>query len=848
MKKIISVLFIVLSSLIVFNVINKDAQKTIVNSQPIETIIKYDMEDGSTKDLKREWLKKIHQAAPDVNWESIENQNMMNRYKAMNEARLSKGGGEESIADGALTGEWFEMGSKNQAGSVFATTYDADTDELFLISAGGILFKGDINGTAWQSQNDLIRLDERYLVSIKEGNEHTLVSSIRGMPHFSTDQGNSWEQAAGFNVDSDVKITSWAKTTDNNEIFILRKTSYWEDFKLFVSLDFGRSYKELLQINTSTLNNLAICNPHHTEEIYFMEQIGSNFSNIYRWNRDNEEMELMRINSELAWANGRANLAGTVDGQDTVLYSYKDDNSLWKTTDLGETWTNFGELPGQPWRVGLYVSKNDPKDLFIGEVVAFRSINGGLSWTKVNEWWDYYQDVERKLHADIMVYAEHKDADGEEVLFVSNHGGLSKSYDGGRNFENIGQQDLNVSQYYDIVTNPINPDWIFAGSQDQGFQRGIITNNEITADLDQVISGDYGHITFTNNGESVWMVYPGGAIYYYNSVIGYYTHFWELDSDDETVWIPPIIAHPDPSENKVYLAGGNANGGSGSHLIELSYNNGAEIEVLQYPYNFLWDGKGEISAIEFNKFDPNIVYVASTGGGFWVSNNGGATFDSKNISVPNPHYLYGSDIMASKIDPNTIYISGSGYSNAPVIVSYDGGETFEDMSQGLPPTLAFELATNEEETLIFAGTEAGPYVYIKELREWFHMGGVSAPSQTYWSVEYLGEDNRVRFGTYGRGVWDFEINEDMVSALDIEKDIFSFEAYPNPFVHEVTVRTSNSGEFDLRLFDMKGQLLLNQKGTNDLSLDLSGYPDGSYILNAIIEGKQKSITIVKQGQ
>ena len=31
--------------------------------------------------------------------------------------------------------------------------------------------------------------------------------------------------------------------------------------------------------------------------------------------------------------------------------------------------------------------------------------------------------------------------------------------------------------------------------------------------------------------------------------------------------------------------------------------------------------------------------------------------------------------------------------------------------------------------------------------------------QTYWSVDYIPEINTARFGTYGRGIWDFVIDD-----------------------------------------------------------------------------------------
>ena len=50
-------------------------------------------------------------------------------------------------------------------------------------------------------------------------------------------------------------------------------------------------------------------------------------------------------------------------------------------------------------------------------------------------------------------------------------------------------------------------------------------------------------------------------------------------------------------------------------------------------------------------------------------------------------------------------------------------------------------------------------VYSRNDNEWYFLSGISAPDQTYWSVDYIPEINTARFGTYGRGIWDFIVNE-----------------------------------------------------------------------------------------
>jgi len=56
--------------------------------------------------------------------------------------------------------------------------------------------------------------------------------------------------------------------------------------------------------------------------------------------------------------------------------------------------------------------------------------------------------------------------------------------------------------------------------------------------FDQVISGDYGHIVFSNNRQSLWCIYPGGWVTYYeNAQAGNLTASYDLVSEQESVWL-----------------------------------------------------------------------------------------------------------------------------------------------------------------------------------------------------------------------------------------------------------------------------------------------------------------------
>ena len=85
--------------------------------------------------------------------------------------------------------------------------------------------------------------------------------------------------------------------------------------------------------------------------------------------------------------------------------------------------------------------------------------------------------------------------------------------------------------------------------------------------------------------------------------------------------------------------------------------------------------------------------------------------------------------------------------------------------------MIFKIDGTLMDKVLFAATELGPYAYVEGENEWIDIMGFSAPDQTYWSLEYVPEIHTARFGTYGRGIWDFIVDENIdVSYGDINND------------------------------------------------------------------------------
>ena len=122
------------------------------------------------------------------------------------------------------------------------------------------------------------------------------------------------------------------------------------------------------------------------------------------------------------------------------------------------------------------------------------------------------------------------------------------------------------------------------------------------------------------------------------------------------------------------------------------------ISVDEHVYNF----NSTVSAMAYSPIDPSHRYVLTSNGKFYHSSNGGLSWSmSSSFTGPDAHYFYGSDILASSVELGKVIISGSGYSNPPVFITYNHGDSFENMSDGMPSTLVFDLASTESENYIF---------------------------------------------------------------------------------------------------------------------------------------------------
>jgi hypothetical protein len=75
----------------------------------------------------------------------------------------------------------------------------------------------------------------------------------------------------------------------------------------------------------------------------------------------------------------------------------------------------------------------------------------------------------------------------------------------------------------------------------------------------------------------------------------------------------------------------------------------------------------------------------------------------------------------------------------------------------------------------------------------------------------------------------------------------SFKLYPNPANSSITIYSASSSIEEIRVFDINGKILLNQKtNANSIELDVSSFQNGVYFIRCKNEELIRSLKFVKQ--
>ncbi len=785
-----------------------------------------------------QYIDQLHKAHPNVDWRRVELENSRSKYQNSLKYNKKRSRAYASYVGGQVEAKWLEKGSSNQSGRTMVSAYDTATKEIFVVSAGGTIFKGSKNGKNWIPLNDQLQMQGASYIGIDylSGSRTIWVASSKYL-YYSNDEGLTWNTSTGLESVIDWGSIQRVIRTNNAAQSFVAITQEWDYVNwnaaigVYIANAAGTDFQRIESRALST-NQMDAWAPMDADTNAYV--ILSN--ELYKVDYANAALQSV---GTLPINPNKVLITGAANATTHRIYTYTD-GDIYSSADTGVTWNQQGSLTENPFRrTSFYALSDDPNTVLFGGVNAYISSDGGQNFQQINHWGDYYSDVKNKLHADIPSILSVRDESGTEVIHFNTDGGLYNSLNG-TTVKNLSMHGLNVSQYYSVYTFESDTNTIYSGAQDQGFQQSYNDSGNAIA-FDQLVSGDYAHIVSANDGYSIWHEYPGFIVYKEDPSSDPWTATANFDGRGD-LWLPPLSAYSG-NPSMCYM-GGKSSTGTCLYRVE---NQTSGIVYQEMPYYFSLQGGGTVTAVENSSVDENLLFV-NADDKFFISRDRGVSYTSSLIPLPpQGHYFHGSTIYASSQDVGIVYIGGSGYSNPGVFVSSDTGKTFTEITNGLPNTLVFDLAGSADDSIIYAATEAGAFAFSIVDSTWHEIGQGIAPDQAYWSVEWVDTIHTVRYGTYGRGIWDFKIKNDStpndsvgdsnVVVIELGEEQTLGHVWPNPVQNHLYMSMGGDDIESVDVYSLNGQLIVSKSNPGS-SIDLNRLETGSYLIRMKSAEKQ----------
>ena len=717
---------------------------------PTEHWLDEDAEKRHSKQ-RRAWREGMHRSAEGVDWRAIEAENGA-REESRRRELIQAGLLGDALA--SSIGPWSEVGSSNQAGRMLSVAVGSDFQTLYAGSALGGLWRGDFSGSSWTPLGDNLYggvASVLALPGLQNGDPDVLFVHLGGTSlRVSFNQGALWEVPTGLTSLNSIRGVAQLQDAAHTILVLVQTSSLGNAPALYASVDRGRTFAKRWQ---STSNGLSsMWTPRRGAPSATHVYLARGGSLLLSTNGGNSFQSVGTIAAGV----GDVHLTGSEAGAPT-LYAMGRISNAWQLLRSDDGGANFVSVhtPSDYWGA-LCASSMSPAVVIYGGVEAWRSANQGATFTKINSWGSYYSSPATKLHADIQglsVWAHPTDI-LVEWWFISTDGGLYKSANGGLSPQNLALNGLGVSQYYSTHTSKTNTSWIVAGAQDQGYQRGAYqapVGAGPSTPFAQLISGDYGHLTSSDGSHDLlYCVYPGFVLIQEGQdnpqLLSPFTNF---PAGSNHSWLPPIVADPLDKQSFFFCA---------DRLHRYTRVSGATwTSVVHSGQVFSGSGASYLSALAFAPSNPQRAYAATDNGKLYFSQDHGTTWTLSTSSAPSQHYFYGSAIAVNPANALEAVVGGAGYSTPGVVRTTDGGLTWSAFHSGLPSTLVYDLCFAPDSSgAIYAATEAGAWRRQSGSNSWSNIMNTTAPLTVYWSVEAVNPDV-IRYGTYGRGIWDFKI-------------------------------------------------------------------------------------------
>lgn len=623
------------------------------------------------------------------------------------------------------TGSW----SSGQGRVNIVHVDPSNTNTIYLGAPAGGIWKSIDNGTTWTPLTDelpqigvsgiAVDYSNSNVIYIATGDKDAGDSYSVGV-YKSTDGGLTWNPTGTMGGSNPSRAGDILIHPTNNQILWCATNN-----GIYKTTNAGISWTQV-QTGDFAQGNIRL-KPSDPSTVYAV-------SNNRFYKSTNEGSSFVQITTGLPANSGRMIIDVTpADANYIYILSSTTGNyfqGIYRSINSGtsfiavNTSTNVFEnvdQGSQSWYdLALAVSSTNADEIYTGCLNVWKSTDGGVSVTKMNNWSS--PSAPSYTHADIHYLGFHGNR-----LFCGSDGGIYVSSNGGTNFTDL-TAGVQISQFYKIAVSKQSAANMVGGLQDNGghaYSGGQWKNYYGADGMDTAINPNnpnqyYGFIQF------------GGSMYISNNAGN---------------GISGSVASPGVSGNWVTPLTANSAGD-----LFAGYNNlfklvsGAWVQQNTTPI-----GSGNIELISVDPSNDNTMYVAN-GSGLYKSTDLGVTFTNV--------YSASSAITSIEVhssDSSIVYLTTESVSGG-VFKSINGGISFSNFSTGLPSigkNIIVHQGRNTDNPL-YLGTTLGVFYRDDSMTSWQPFD-INLPNVSVTDLEVNLEDAKLVAATYGRGIWQTDI-------------------------------------------------------------------------------------------
>ena len=417
---------------------------------------------------------------------------------------------------------------------------------------------------------------------------------------------------------------------------------------------------------------------------------------------------------------------------------------VFVTKDGGDNWTHVNSQNQRPMYFSqIRIDPTDPSYIFQLGLSASYSSDGGAT----------FGGLGGATHGDHHAFWVDP-ANGKHVL-LGNDGGVYQSWDRGQTWNY--HSNIVASQFYHVTVDSKRPYTVYGGLQDNGswgapsrFRGNRGANN---FDWFNVGGGD-GFVVLTDptDPDLVYAESQDGSMNRRNLRTGERASIRPARREGERIrfnWdTPMMLSHHNPWI--FYTAG---------QYVFKSLNRGDDLQ--QISPDITRTERGSAVRLGESPLNPDVLWVGTDDGYVWVTRDGGENWTnvSGNIGAP---FGFVSSIDCSRVEEGRAYLAidtrRSDDLNAHVYVTEDFGATWTSLRANLPANNASHVLKEDLENpnVLYLGTHLGMYVSVNRGKHWVGMHN-NMPTVTVHDIALPPTAGELVAGTHGRGIWIVDI-------------------------------------------------------------------------------------------